>query len=58
MSADTPDSSANNADESLEDEFKEERRNRMILGIAVFVIGILATLGILYYFGAASAVGW
>ncbi|MFB6350298.1 MAG: hypothetical protein ABEN55_21975 [Bradymonadaceae bacterium] len=54
----TKTNSSSHDDDSLREEFREERRNRMIAGIAVLVLGAVATLGILYYFGAASAMGW
>lgn len=58
MHAEATESNATRDDESLEHEFDAERRKKMILGVAVLVFGALATLGILYYFGATSAVGW
>lgn len=46
------------SEESLEDEFAEERRNRTLFGIGILLLAILATVGIFWYFGAASAVAW
>ena len=58
MSAMTKDSPSLTPDDELRNEFRSERRNRAIIGVAVLVLGALASVGILYYFGAASAVGW
>lgn len=57
MSAQTT-QSRKSGDDDLEHAFDEERRKKIIIGIAVLVLGAIATLGILYYFGAMSAVGW
>jgi hypothetical protein len=56
MSSTSPESQAN--EESLEEEFAEERRNRTLIGIGILVVAVLATIGIFWYFGAASAVAW
>lgn len=58
MSATMTDPKSRNSDDSLREEFRDERRKRMIYGVAILVLGALATLGIMYYFGAASAAGW
>jgi uncharacterized membrane protein len=56
MSSTSSDTQA--SEESLEDEFAEERRNRTLIGIGILIVAILATIGIFWYFGAASAMAW
>lgn len=58
MNVKTNESRVQKNDESIEHEFDAERRKKIIIGALVFVLGALATFGILYYFGMMSAVGW
>jgi hypothetical protein len=46
------------SEEALEEEFAEERRNRTLIGIGILIVAILATIGIFWFFGAASAMPW
>ena len=45
-------------EEYLKEQFRSERRNRLILGILALVIAAALGVGFLFYFGATSAVPW
>lgn len=58
MSAQTADSSTTDDDFPDEEYVEEEQTRKIVIGVAVLVIGAALTLGILYYFGVMAAVGW
>lgn len=55
MSSQSTDMNPHNADDSIVQEFEEERRKKFVLVAFVLVALLAASIGILYYFGAMSA---
>ena len=52
---DAPNPPRNDDEEYLRQQFRLERRNKVIFGVLVLVLGAAAALGILYYFAVMSA---